>query len=56
VRAGWVAGGEVREVLATGRRFTVLSGPVEVDGYGWYQGYPNGPVLGWVAAEFLVLA
>lgn len=44
--------GEVIVVLEEGQQATVVDGPVEVDGYAWYQLDADGTV-GWSASSFL---
>src|SRR5215217_7807604 len=46
---------EVLTVLEEGTTATVLDGPEEADGYGWYELDVDGSV-GWAAGDFLALA
>ena len=48
--------GEVLLQIATGDGATVLDGPVEADGYFWYQVELADGTAGWVAADFIGLA
>lgn len=48
--------GEVIEELATGAALTVVDGPIEADGYTWWQVITASGATGWVVAEFLSLS
>lgn len=58
LRASPGLGGQVLDVMATGRVMKVIGGPTDADGYTWYQvlayNVPNqGQVQGWVADVFV---
>jgi uncharacterized protein YgiM (DUF1202 family) len=55
LRADASLSGEVIDVLPDGSAATILDGPVEADGYTWYQ-VSTDLGDGWVAGEFLVAA
>ena len=48
--------GEVLLQLETGDVATILDGPVEADGYFWYQVETEDSTTGWVASDFIGLA
>jgi uncharacterized protein YgiM (DUF1202 family) len=52
LRAGTGLDADILDKLSTGTTATVLDGPVETDGYTWYQLDVNG-VTGWVASDYL---
>jgi uncharacterized protein YgiM (DUF1202 family) len=54
LRAGTGLDADILDKLATGTTATVLDGPVDADGYTWYQLDVNG-VTDWVASDFLTL-
>lgn len=57
VRSGPGTGYAVVDSLATGDQGVVLDGPVNADGYTWYEvNYSYGGYSGWVAGEFLSYA
>ncbi len=48
--------GEVLEELASGEELTIVDGPVEADGYTWWQVTTAQGTTGWVAVDFLSAA
>lgn len=57
VRSGPGTGYAVIDLLYAGDRGVVLDGPVNADGYTWYQvNYSYGGYVGWLAGEYLALS
>jgi uncharacterized protein YgiM (DUF1202 family) len=52
LRAGTGLDADILDKLATGTTATILDGPVDADGYTWYQLDVDG-VTGWVASDYL---
>lgn len=52
IRANVGLGADIIGVLAWGTPVTITGGPINTDGYSWYEVITDGP-SGWVAGEFL---
>ena len=56
LRSGAGVTNSVETVLFDGKQLTIISGPVEQDGYSWYRVDAGSAGSGWVAGEFLAYA